>query len=520
MLARIRARTRRTIGWTRTTTGRLVGHPRAPAFVLAAILVASLGLRLWHIGSPCNAPCKTGSDHGLIFDEAYYVNAARVIDGIHPPPGVSYADAPLHKDPNAEHPQLAKLVIAGGIKVFGDNPWGWRLGSVVFGMIALIALYWLVRGAGGSQWLAVGATAVMATDNLELIHGRIATLDIYVLATVLVSAGFYVRGRSLLAGIVLGIAACMKLIGLGVVPAFVLFDLFAVAWARGVPGAVWAAVRRRALAVGLLLVSAAAVLLAGVWLLDVLLPAYDPGAHKTYAGSPFTHIDHMLAYAAQLKAVSHATGISSPPVGVAVRPARDQLQPHRGQLALRREDRRQPGGVRRPRADQPVHHLHGDPRVPRRGRRGVVRARPGRGARRRLVPGDFPAVRDPVLAVRPDLLPVLHAAGDAGRVPGRPRGCSPPAGCRGRRRSDGRSRSSTASRTSIRSAASPASSRMARVFVTRRLPGPALARLTAAGHEVDVWPERLPPTPAQLRERAARRRAVCSPCSPTASTPS
>ena len=95
---------------------------------------------LCHIGSPCSSPCKTGADHGLIFDEAYYVNAARVIDGIHPPPGVSYADAPLHKDPNAEHPQLAKLIIAGGIKVFGDNPWGWRLGSVLFGMIALIAL--------------------------------------------------------------------------------------------------------------------------------------------------------------------------------------------------------------------------------------------------------------------------------------------------------------------------------------------------------------------------------------------
>jgi glyoxylate reductase len=43
---------------------------------------------------------------------------------------------------------------------------------------------------------------------------------------------------------------------------------------------------------------------------------------------------------------------------------------------------------------------------------------------------------------------------------------------------------------------------MARVFVTRRLPGGALGRLSAA-HEVDVWPERLPPPPAELRARAA-----------------
>ena len=43
---------------------------------------------------------------------------------------------------------------------------------------------------------------------------------------------------------------------------------------------------------------------------------------------------------------------------------------------------------------------------------------------------------------------------------------------------------------------------MARCFVTRELPGPALGRL-AEHHDVDVWPERLPPTPEQLRARLA-----------------
>lgn len=44
---------------------------------------------------------------------------------------------------------------------------------------------------------------------------------------------------------------------------------------------------------------------------------------------------------------------------------------------------------------------------------------------------------------------------------------------------------------------------MARVFVTRRLPGDALERLTAAGHEVEVWEEAGPPPPAVVRERVA-----------------
>jgi glyoxylate reductase len=43
---------------------------------------------------------------------------------------------------------------------------------------------------------------------------------------------------------------------------------------------------------------------------------------------------------------------------------------------------------------------------------------------------------------------------------------------------------------------------VARCFVTRRLPGPALERLTAA-HEVEVWPDRLPPSHDELIELAA-----------------
>jgi glyoxylate reductase len=51
--------------------------------------------------------------------------------------------------------------------------------------------------------------------------------------------------------------------------------------------------------------------------------------------------------------------------------------------------------------------------------------------------------------------------------------------------------------------------RMARCFVTRRLPGDGLQRL-AAEHEVDVWPGELPPTPDELRERVAGAHGLLS----------
>jgi glyoxylate reductase len=50
---------------------------------------------------------------------------------------------------------------------------------------------------------------------------------------------------------------------------------------------------------------------------------------------------------------------------------------------------------------------------------------------------------------------------------------------------------------------------MARVLITRRLPGKALGRLTEA-HEVEVWPERLPPAPEKLRTLAADAEGLLS----------
>src|SRR6516225_8564843 len=43
---------------------------------------------------------------------------------------------------------------------------------------------------------------------------------------------------------------------------------------------------------------------------------------------------------------------------------------------------------------------------------------------------------------------------------------------------------------------------MARCFVSRELPGPALGRLRSE-HEVEVWPGRLPPPAKELRGRTA-----------------
>jgi hypothetical protein len=66
------------------TIRRLLADPLAPTVVLSLILVLSLYARVLHLGQPCTSPCKAKDVHTLIFDENYYVNAARVIDHIEP----------------------------------------------------------------------------------------------------------------------------------------------------------------------------------------------------------------------------------------------------------------------------------------------------------------------------------------------------------------------------------------------------------------------------------------------------
>ncbi|CAN5794951.1 hypothetical protein BH23ACT12_BH23ACT12_06770 [soil metagenome] len=149
----------------------------------------------------------------LLFDENYYVNAARRMIGVRMAADQIYAASPAGLDPNFAHPPLGKLLISMGIRTFGDNPLGWRFASLLFGSYAILALYWLARSAGFSSWVALGAGSLMAADTMFFIHGRIGTLEILVLVFMLVGCAVYLDGRPALAGVILGVGACVKLVG-------------------------------------------------------------------------------------------------------------------------------------------------------------------------------------------------------------------------------------------------------------------------------------------------------------------
>ena len=81
------------------------------------------------------------------FDEVHYVPAARQML------------EPVMSQPmlNPMHPPLAKQLIALSIRSFGDGPLGWRYPGVLFGALAVVAVYFCGLALFASQGAAVAA---------------------------------------------------------------------------------------------------------------------------------------------------------------------------------------------------------------------------------------------------------------------------------------------------------------------------------------------------------------------------
>jgi len=103
------------------------------------------------------------------FDEIHYLPAARALLD-----GSEYL--------NREHPLLGKEIIALGIALLGDNPWGWRLLSAVAGAGALYAFMRALWFASLSRFAAIAYGILLASGFALFVHSRIAMLDVFYVA--------------------------------------------------------------------------------------------------------------------------------------------------------------------------------------------------------------------------------------------------------------------------------------------------------------------------------------------------
>jgi dolichyl-phosphate-mannose-protein mannosyltransferase len=116
------------------------------------------------------------------------------------------------------HPPLSKLIMAGAMKIFGENSFGWRIGSVVFGTAATAATAILAFELFGSLSIALLAMTLMSVETLIFAQSRIAMNDAYFVFFMIFAMIFYVRWRRApdkntalyLTGLGLGLALATK----------------------------------------------------------------------------------------------------------------------------------------------------------------------------------------------------------------------------------------------------------------------------------------------------------------------
>jgi dolichyl-phosphate-mannose-protein mannosyltransferase len=89
------------------------------------------------------------------------------------------------------HPPLGKLILAGGISIFGYSPFGWRITGVVFATLLISLIYFVGKELFGT-WIGAFASAFLLTfDFMNFAMGRMATVDVFVAFFSLASQLFF-----------------------------------------------------------------------------------------------------------------------------------------------------------------------------------------------------------------------------------------------------------------------------------------------------------------------------------------
>jgi dolichyl-phosphate-mannose--protein O-mannosyl transferase len=156
-----------------------------------------------------------------IFDEVYHAyTAGQYVAGNHD----AYVwDTTAPRKDTAytwNHPPAGVLMIAGGILLWGDTPYGWRFASAVFGAVGIVVFYVLALRITRKRSVAALAAGLLLTDGLYVVQSRTGMLDIF--GTVFMMGAFLslydyltapperVRGPLLRTGALLGLAIATK----------------------------------------------------------------------------------------------------------------------------------------------------------------------------------------------------------------------------------------------------------------------------------------------------------------------
>jgi len=123
------------------------------------------------------------------------------------------------------HPPTGKWLIASGIKLFGNNEFGWRFAAAIVGSISIILMYFTAKKLFNNKLLSVFAASLISLDGLHLVHSRIALLDIFLLFFIQIAVLAFLHSKYWISALTLGLACSVKWSGLYVLIALAFYVL-------------------------------------------------------------------------------------------------------------------------------------------------------------------------------------------------------------------------------------------------------------------------------------------------------
>lgn len=176
--------------------------------LLSIILIFSFATRIYNLGIPTE----------MYFDEIYHSFTAKLV---------------FHNDPKAwewwnphpegfayewTHPPISKLGMVVGMKIFGENPFGWRVPQAVMGTLSIVLVYLLALAIFNDKKTAIIASAVFSLDGLLLVLSRMGMNDTYVLFFSLLSIFLFIKNKNALSFVAFGLAIASKWSAIYTVP--------------------------------------------------------------------------------------------------------------------------------------------------------------------------------------------------------------------------------------------------------------------------------------------------------------
>ncbi len=168
--------------------------------LLSAVLIFGFLTRIYSLGIP----------EDMYFDEIYHSFTAKLM---------------LHNDPKAwewwnphpegfayewTHPPLAKLGMVLGMRIFGENAFGWRIVQAILGTGSIYMVYLIASFVFKDRLTGIISSIVFSLDGLVLVTSRIGMNDSYLLFFSLLAVYLFIKNINFLSAVAFGLALCSK----------------------------------------------------------------------------------------------------------------------------------------------------------------------------------------------------------------------------------------------------------------------------------------------------------------------